>query len=55
MIALVTRFLGLFQNTAARGFEDSVAHSLMESAEAHSGRDARQLRQAACAYLRVVR
>ena len=55
MIALFARLLGLFRPTAQTRFDESVAHSLMERAEAHTGSDARQLRRAAVAYLSVVR
>ena len=55
MFALFTRFFGLFPATAKNSFDDSVARSLMERAEAHTGSDARQLRRAAVAYLSVVR
>ncbi|MEH3085147.1 MAG: hypothetical protein PGN26_01095 [Xylophilus ampelinus] len=43
---------------SAQGFAGSVAHSLFERAEARSGQDpyqARELREAAHAYLRVLR
>ena len=53
LFAQIARFLP----HAVPGREE-VAHSLMERAEAragHSPREAQQLRQAACAYLSVVR
>ena len=55
MTALFARLFGIFQTTPQNRFDDSVAHSLMERAEAHTGSDARQLRRAAVAYLSVVR
>ena len=55
MIAFFARLLGLTAVTAPRHFEDSLAQSLMESSESRSGSEARDLREAALAYLRVVR
>lgn len=51
----IARFLPSFR---AASEEDGVAHQLMESADACAGtnpRDAQELREAASAYLRVVR
>lgn len=53
MSALFARLIDLFHATVQN--DDSVAHSLMERAESHTGSDARQLRRAAVAYLSVVR
>ena len=55
MIAFLARLFGFHAATAPRQFEDSLAHSLMEGADLRSGSDARDLRVAALAYLRVVR
>ncbi|MBC7601277.1 MAG: hypothetical protein H7255_01265 [Ramlibacter sp.] len=55
MSALFARLIGLFRATPQNSSDESVAHSLLERAEAHTGSDARQLRRAAVAYLSVVR
>lgn len=58
MYALLAKITRLFQNTTANHEDESVAHQLMESADACAGNSphhAQELREAASAYLSVVR
>jgi regulator of sirC expression with transglutaminase-like and TPR domain len=58
MYALLARIARLLQNTTANHEDESVAHQLMESADACAGNSphhAQELRDAASAYLSVVR
>lgn len=55
LLTQIARFLPAFRTVRE---DDGVAHQLMESADACAGtnpRDAQELREAASAYLRVVR
>ncbi len=55
LLQRIARFLPFFRTART---DDSVAHQLMESADACAGtnpHDAQELREAASAYLRVVR
>ncbi len=55
LLAKIARFL---QNTTANHQDEGIAHQLMESADACAGNSphhAQELREAASAYLRVVR
>ena len=58
MFSFLSQVAGFFASAPAEAKAHGVAHQLMERAEACAGRnpqDAQQLRQAASAYLSVVR
>ena len=58
MYRLISRIARLLPAMQPAAFQDDVAHKLMERAEVRAGRhphQAQELRNAACAYLRVVR